>query len=295
MSNSNQAHSLKLAFIGFGEAPSTFYAAGLRNVPGLEVVVWSSKLPPGGKTREFLAQAGLSASNDPSLLFTADTVISLVPPSVALSVASQVVPHLQAGALYVDMNSIAAPTAVQVGEVVTKAGIDFVDAAILGPVPLLQLDVPIVLAGPAANRFHQLATSWGFHTQVLSARPGDASALKMLWSVITKGTIAIFAEALVAAQRMGLQESLRDLIRDNFGGYGSDAMVLRLLRSTATSGIRRLGEMEEARRTLDAVGVPSWTVESTLNWVGSIADMETARQSQSVEAVLERISENLSA
>jgi 3-hydroxyisobutyrate dehydrogenase-like beta-hydroxyacid dehydrogenase len=294
MYDHNTNRSKKLVFLGFGEVSSTFYSAGLKNVPGLEVAVFIPIHPrEKSVSHKFLSQARLSASNDPSLLSTADVVISLVTPSAALSVASKVAPHLRLGALYVDMNSISAPTAVQIGEIVTQAGADFVDAAILGPVPLLRLEVPIVLAGPAADRFHQLGASWGFHTRILSAQPGDASALKMLWSVITKGIIAIYGEALVAAQRMGLQESLRELIRDNFGHFGSDAMVLRLFRSTAKSGSRRLDEMKEAKATLEATRVPTWTVESTLRWIETIAGMDPASQSQSVEAVLETISANL--
>jgi 3-hydroxyisobutyrate dehydrogenase-like beta-hydroxyacid dehydrogenase len=195
---------------------------------------------------------------------------------------------------YVDMNSIAPPIAQEIEGLVTQTGAGFVDATILGAVPLHGLQVPIVLSGQSAQDFHILASRWGFQTQILSTHAGDASALKMLWSVITKGAIALYAEALVAAKRMRLDGYLRDLLRENFGFYGSDDMVLRLLRSTAEAGERRVGEMDQARHTLEAIQIPSWTVHAAQNWIKTLDGMEEAAKAPDVESVLLEISNALS-
>jgi 3-hydroxyisobutyrate dehydrogenase-like beta-hydroxyacid dehydrogenase len=290
---SSPSHTL--AFLGFGEVAATFYQAGLQDIPGLEVKVCIPTDPSmWGISHELLANAGLTAHEDLEVLNQAMTVISLVPPAAALSVARKALPHLNTQMTYVDMNSIAAPTAHEIEEMVAQTGAHFVDAAILGAVPLHKMNVSIVLSGRAAHDFHSLALQWGFNTKVLSSRAGDASALKMLWSVITKGAIALFAEALVAAKRMQLDESLRDLLRQDFGHYGSDAMVLRLLRSTAEAGERRLGEMDEAQRTLAAMHVPSWTIPATQKWIETLDGMDAAAKAQDVETVLKEISEALS-
>ena len=284
-----------LIFLGFGEVASTFYQSGLRDVPGLEVKVCIPIDPSKwGICHELLAKTGLSAQEDPEILSQAVTIISLVPPTAALSVAHKALPFLSDQTTYVDMNSIAAPTAREIEVLVTQTGARFVDAAILGAVPLHGLQVPIVLSGQAASDFHALASQWGFKTRILSSQVGDASALKMLWSVITKGAIALFAESLVAAKRMQLDGNLRELLHQNFGYYGSDDMILRLLRSTAEAGERRIGEMDQARHTLEAIQVPTWSVNAAQKWIGTLDGMTAAAKAEDIESVLTEISKALS-
>ena len=101
--------------------------------------------------------------------------------SVGLSVSTKLKPT----AIYVDVNSVSHPTIEQIADAIESGGARFVDAAIMGPVPLLKLEVPINLAGNAAEDFHHYAKTLGFNTKILSSLAGDASTLKMLWSVMT--------------------------------------------------------------------------------------------------------------
>jgi 3-hydroxyisobutyrate dehydrogenase-like beta-hydroxyacid dehydrogenase len=219
--------------------------------------------------------------------------MSLVTPDAALDAARTVAPHLETGAFYVDCNSIAGRTARAIAEVVEAHGARFVDAAVMGPVPLQRLQVPIWLSGAAAAEFHDLAVRRGLNTTVLSERPGDASALKMLWSVMTKGTIGLYAEALLAAHRLGLLPPMLEMIAREYGATGAPAMILRMLGSTAASGGRRLGEMDEARKTLEDAGVPPWTVEATVKWIAALNGLPDVADALSVPDVVKAASEAL--
>jgi 3-hydroxyisobutyrate dehydrogenase-like beta-hydroxyacid dehydrogenase len=220
-------------------------------------------------------------------------VLSLVTPDAALEVARSIEAHLDAGTLYVDFNSIAGQTAQAVAEIVEGRGARFVDAAVMGPVPLQKLKVPIWLSGTAAHEFDDLARRQGLNTTVVSERAGDASALKMLWSVMTKGTIGLYAESLVAAHRLGLLQPMLDMIAREYGATGTSAMILRMLGSTAASGDRRLGEMEEARKTLEAAGVPSWTVAATAKWIAALNGLPGVAAAGSVPEVVKTASDAL--
>jgi 3-hydroxyisobutyrate dehydrogenase-like beta-hydroxyacid dehydrogenase len=165
----------------------------------------------------------------------------------------------------------------------------------MGPVPLMKLAVPILVSGTAAREFHHLAGLQGLTTTVLSSQAGDASSLKMLWSVMTKGTIALLAESLTAAHRLGLLEPLLGLIGQEYGNTGTPAMVMRMLRSTAASGDRRLVEMQEARRTLDGAAVPSWAVEATMRWIAALNGMPGVADGQTVPEVVRAASDALGA
>jgi 3-hydroxyisobutyrate dehydrogenase-like beta-hydroxyacid dehydrogenase len=195
--------------------------------------------------------------------------------------------------MYVDMNSVSGPTVKQIAAVIEGQGGRCVDAAIMGPVPLMGRQVPIVLSGTAASDFNDVARCLGLNTSVLSMQVGDASSLKMLWSVITKGTIALLAESLIAAHRLDLLEPLRKLLAQEYGNTGSDAMILRMLRSTARSGARRLDEMDEARKTLESAAVPAWATESTKSWIQELCHMTDIGNPRNVAEVVRSISDEL--
>ena len=286
--------SQKWTLLGFGEVAATLFAAGLRCARHMETsICLPTGRQPSEATRNRLDAFGLTATQEPKAVGDASVVISAVTPAAALKVAEDVVAYLNPDCIYVDMNSIARPTAMQIGCIVEEHGSRFVDAALMGPVPLLKLRVPIVLSGQAALDFHHLAQPLSLNTSVLSSRAGDASSLKMLWSVITKGSIALLAEALTAAYRLGLLDSLRELLAQEYGNTGSEAMILRMLRSTTQSGARRLDEMGEVKKTLQSVSVPAWTVETTLQWISELSTMTTARSARGVEEVVRAISEEL--
>lgn len=278
--------------LGFGEAAAGFVAAGLPFGAHVSVYVPADR-PPSNATQQRLRAHGLIATLDPSDVTRASVVVSLVTPDAATDVAEGVAPFLRPGAFYVDMNSISGEAAVCIAAIVEGRGARFVDAAVMGPVPLMKLQVPIWLSGTSAEEFHALAATRGLATAVISSRAGDASSLKMLWSVMTKGTIALLAESLTAAQRLGLLEPLLGLLKQEYGNTGTPAMIMRMLRSTAVSGGRRLEEMGGARRTLDAAGVPAWTVEATMRWIAALNGMPRVAEAETVPEVVEAVSNAL--
>lgn len=282
-------------FLGFGEAAAVL-AAGLRarrNPPPIAACLPLGR-PPSRATQARLAAAGIPCDFTPAGARGARVVLSLVTPTAAREAAAAVAPHLAPGALFVDLNSIAGDTVREIASVVAAGGAEFVDAAILAPVPLRGLQVPLMVSGTAAETFHRLGRRHGLNTRVLSPRPGDASDMKMLWSIITKGTIALFAESLVAAQRLDLLDPMTRLLAQEYGRTGSSAMVMRMLHSTVRSGARRLDEMEEARRTLDRARVPDWTIESTRRWIAALCALPTL-EGTSVPASVRELSAALEA
>lgn len=278
--------------LGFGEAAAAFVAAGLPAGARVSVCLPAGR-PPSAGTQRRLRARGLTASLDPSDVARASVVLSLVTPDAAVDVAAAVGPFLRPGTFYVDMNAITGEAATRIATIVEGHGARFVDAAVLGPVPLMKLQVPVWLSGAAAAEFHTLAPGRGLATAVISSRPGDASSLKMLWSVMTKGTIALLAESLTAAQRLGLLEPMLALLKQEYGNTGTTAMILRMLRSTAVSGGRRLEEMRGAKDTLDAAAVPAWTVEATLRWIAVLNGMPRVADADTVPEVVQAVSNAL--
>ena len=135
-------------------------------------------------------------------------LLVLVPPAVALLVAKQVreellAAHRDSRLVYVDLNSVSPDTVHKLAEVFAGTAVDFVDSAISGPASRLATGCTLYLSGTRAEEVAELFND-KMMVQVLGEVPGQASALRMLLSGLTKGVIALFVEMALAAQRAGI-------------------------------------------------------------------------------------------
>lgn len=153
-----------------------------------------------------------------SELVDAEMILSIVPPGDAESFAERMAPHLNLARvkpLFVDCNAVAPGTVHRIAGIIRATGADFVDAGIIGGPPRKGAEGPAIYAsGPAAKRFAALA-AFGLDTRVLDAPIGAASALKMSYAGITKGTTAIGSAMMLAAARAGAAPGLRDELADS--------------------------------------------------------------------------------
>jgi L-threonate 2-dehydrogenase len=143
----------------------------------------------------------------------ADFVLSILPPGEALALAQHFAPVLAASnakPVYVDCNAINPATVERVAAAIAPTGCPFVDAGIIGAPPKGNDAGPRLYAsGEAAPRFAALR-QYGLDVRVLGGPPSAASALKMSYAGITKGTQAIGAAMMLAAMRGGSAAALFD-------------------------------------------------------------------------------------
>lgn len=209
-------------------------------------------------TSDLAAQAGLrDLETLGDLVKNTDLILSILPPACAAEQAQAVADAMRATGttpVYVDCNAISPSTVQGVGEIITAAGAPFIDAGIVGLAPG---------KGPAP-RFYvsgaDLATMTDLDGQGIQVRPvgteiGQASALKMVYAALTKGTWTLHTALLMTASRTGVLPEL--LSEFEF----SQKSALAAMRSTiprlpADSG-RWVGEMEEIAKTFAEVGVTS--------------------------------------
>lgn len=156
--------------------------------------------------------AGMEDADD-SRLVGADLILSIVPPASALTLAQGLAPALkqaQRKPVFIDCNAVSAQTAITIGAVVEATGAPFIDAAIIGLPPAPGEAGPaLYVSGPHVERASILA-SLGLDLKILAAPCGAASALKMSYAGITKGLTGLAAAMMLAAQRAGAGQALRD-------------------------------------------------------------------------------------
>jgi putative dehydrogenase len=162
------------------------------------------------ETRARAKAAGMTAAKDDDIA-RADFILSILPPGDALSLAQRFVPALTASnakPVYVDCNAINPNTVDHVAAVIAPTECPFVDAGIIGQPPKPGDAGPRVYAsGAAAPRFAALR-DYGLDIRVLDGKVSSASALKMSYAGITKGTQAIGAAMMLAATRAGSADAL---------------------------------------------------------------------------------------
>lgn len=190
-----------------------------------------------------------------ALVREAALLLSIVPPAQAIAVARDVAAALGATGVrltYVDCNAIAPRTVREVAAVIAPTGSGFVDAGIVGGPPRDAPSPRFYASGPDRASFGALREA-GLDVRLLGNEVGEASAVKMCYAALTKGTTAIATELLVAARKLGVY----------------DALVAELGESQATQAKRMadavpampgkahrwIAEMEEIARTFEDVGL----------------------------------------
>jgi L-threonate 2-dehydrogenase len=166
-----------------------------------------------GRSQETVARAkqcGIVDASDTEIA-AADFILSILPPGDALALAERFAPALKASntkPVYVDCNAINPKTVDRVAAAIAPTGCPFVDAGIIGSPPKPGDAGPRLYAsGPAAQRFATLR-DYGLDIRVLGGPLSSASALKMSYAGITKGTQAIGAAMMLAATRAGTADDL---------------------------------------------------------------------------------------
>jgi putative dehydrogenase len=208
-------------------APGAMGAAVGRRLTDNGLKVLTSLEGRSADTAARAKAAGMVAASDKEIA-AADFILSILPPGDALSLAERFVPALAASnakPVYVDCNAINPKTVERVAAVIVPTGSSFVDAGIIGPPPppyppplagegrvgagedKLAGNTRIYASGPAAPRFAALR-DYGLDIRVLDGAMSAASALKMSYAGITKGTQAIGAAMMLAAVRAGSADEL---------------------------------------------------------------------------------------
>jgi len=163
------------------------------------------------RTRALAREAGLTDLGTIGRLVTeCDVVLSVINPGGALELAREVADALRATGshtLIVDCNAIAPDTVHEIAGVIERTGGRFLDAGIIGPPPRGKAKSTMYVSGPGAVALEQLGGPQ-LIVHVISDHIADASALKMCYGGLNKGTQALWLDVLVAAQRLGVDRIL---------------------------------------------------------------------------------------
>ncbi|WP_313371113.1 NAD(P)-binding domain-containing protein [Achromobacter animicus] len=266
---------MKIALIGCGEVGHCYARAWI--AAGHRIIgICDLRSDADMADRAKAADAALHAEPGPWLA-EADVVVSAVYGYSAAEVAAQAFPHMRAGAVYADFTTASAPDMQKAAAAAAASTIPFMDVAIMGAIALLAEKTPLLCAGEGAAVVTALGESAGAPVRIIDGKPGDAVRLKLLRSIMTKGMESLAVECLVAAERMGLRESLYEVLAD-IDRTPLTAFMDSFVRSHVLHAPRRLAEVREARDQLHEAGLEPLVLDGVEQlFARSARGIETAR------------------
>jgi putative dehydrogenase len=231
-------------------------------------------------TQKRAENAGVKSVPLRRLVSDADLIVSIVVPSAARKIASQVGKALakvgRKDCLYLDANAISPMTAAAVAEALAPAQAAFVDGCIIGSATKLAR-ASVYVSGPRAEELRGLGDC-GLKIEVLGTKIGQASAFKIVYAGLTKGLQGLLTELLLGARKFDLLQEIMRRYEESFPG-----LVGKVGGSIAALPIhagRRAEEMRELRQTFRHHGLEAVIAPATAKILEQIAALDCGRPSE---------------
>jgi 3-hydroxyisobutyrate dehydrogenase-like beta-hydroxyacid dehydrogenase len=250
-------------------------------------VLWASEGRSAATRARADADGLVDVGSLGDLVARSDTIVSVCPPSEALSVARDVAALGFAG-VYLDANAVAPETARAIAAIVGEAGADVLDGGIIGPPARHRGLTVLYLSGDPARSDAVAARFDGGPLETLHVgdEPGAASAVKMAFAAWTKGTSALLLAVRALAETEGVVEGL-----DHAWSKLTPELADRLpvtAKGTAPKAWRFVGEMREIAATFEAAGLPGGFHAAAAEIYGALADLRD-RDDIGVDDVMRRL------
>jgi 3-hydroxyisobutyrate dehydrogenase-like beta-hydroxyacid dehydrogenase len=274
---------MKIGFLHPGSMGVSIAASAISS--GHEALWASSGRGPATQARAL--EYGLrDVSTVTQLCAESDIICSICPPAAAEDVARSVA-TARFGGTYMDGNAISPERMANVAKIARDGGADVVDGAIIGPPPWQADKTYLHLSGPSRQTVAACFEGALLRAETMSNKVGEASALKMCYAALTKGTAALLCAILATADELGVRNALNRQ-------WELDATGRVLEREATVSGVtakawRWVDEMEEISRTFAAAGQPGGFHQASADIFRRLSDLKDGPHPSSLTEVLDKL------
>lgn len=240
---------MDIGFLGAGEM-----GAGLARALGQ--AGHACRAVATGRSAETLArmgEAGMTPVADLAALAAgSDVIFSVLPPERAEPEAEALARVARAPLIFVEANAISPMRARRIASRLAGAGLQVIDGGIVGMPPTGDARPRLYVSGESAPLAPLDGTA--FDIRDLGPGIGRASAMKMTYAALTKGSNALLTAVLLAGERLELTDALREELAGSQPDQlkRAEAVVPRL---PADAG-RWVFEMQEIADTFRSQGLP---------------------------------------
>ena len=221
-----------------------------------ELLVLTCLIGRSSRTRELSESAGIIDVPDMNdLVEQSDVVMSVTVSEAVPRLCKEIADAVKATGtdlLFAECNAIAPALSREMEGVLNASGARYVDASIIGGPPRNGSSPRVYASGDNVAEFEQLR-DFGLDVRNLGPELGRASGIKMCYAAMTKGTTALHAELLIAAEKLGLTEE----VMAEFAG-SQPAVVQRMegwMPGMPAKSRRWVSEMQEIEKTFSDLGL----------------------------------------
>ncbi|RAS86267.1 DUF1932 domain-containing protein [Priestia endophytica] len=276
---------MKLGFIGFGEAAFEL-SIGLKQ-EGLETICTHDVMLDhptfGPQIKERAKQAQVELEYTPkSLLMREDLamLIVAVPANKAYEVSNSLKPYLKKELIYIDVSASTPDIKRKISNSLKERGVSFVDASMMGPLPVYKHKVPILASGEGTDAFIDIMSQYGMDISKVSEKPGDASAVKLIRSIFMKGLPALLIEMLEAAHKFGVEDLVISSISETMNSKNFEETMNRLVTGTSIHALRRSMELEGSIEMLESSNLSSLMSKASKDKLQLLAELNLKEKFQ---------------
>lgn len=247
---------MNVAVLGLGEAGS-HYANDLIKL-GVTVYGYDPNLQRAIDRNVILCQSNAQACEN------ADIIFSVNLSSASIEVAYDVLSVVKPDQFYCEMNTSGPEKKIKIDTILKPSGVQFIDLAIMAPVPPKGIRTPLLASGNAVNAFAHQIEPLHLELSVLeNSKVGDAATCKLLRSIVYKGIAAVVYEAMEAGKAYDMEEYIKGQINTLI--KGGNEMIDRFIEGSETHALRRMYEMEAVIEMLETKNIDPVVTTGTRN------------------------------
>ena len=266
----------QLGMVGYGEV-GKIITAGLTSQMQ-SVHAWDLKFADDKAISTELthaAAAGVTVCNGMQALCQASNfIVSAVTASQTLVVAQSAAQHIQAGSVFLDLNSASPGTKQQAAKLIEAAGAHYVEADVMTSIPPYGIRVPMLLGGPLAAEIAPKLIAFGMDAKAVSADIGIASAIKMCRSVMIKCLEVLVIESYATARKYGVEDHVIPTLAETLPSIDWQQTGAYFFSRVVQHGKRRAEEMRESANTVKEAGFDPYMLAAIAqkhDWVAGLA------------------------
>jgi len=189
-----------------------------------------------------------------NLVKGSDLILSILVPSQAIPFAktiSDTIKSLDKSIYFADCNAIAPQTTKKMSEYFQDTSAIFIDGGIIGGPPTENYQPVFYTSGPDTTLLENL-NGKGIRVNNIGSEIGQASAIKMCYAGMTKGTIALNISVLSTAKILGVYDSL---IAEFSKSQSEMLKRMNRMSEVHTKSNRWVGEMLEISSTFESANL----------------------------------------
>ncbi|MBY8974843.1 NAD(P)-dependent oxidoreductase [Rhodobacteraceae bacterium NNCM2] len=207
-------------------------------------------------TRGLAERAGLrDVGTIAAAVAEAELILSILPPDRAVTQAHAVADAMRetgAQPAYADCNAISPDTAKAIAAAFDGLDATIIDCGIIGLNPIKSPPTRFYVSGPDCSVIKGIASD-ALRIDVIGDAVGQASALKMVYAALTKGTWTLQTALLMTAMQLGVLDPL--LKEFEYSQSGKLSAMRQQIPFLPADSARWVAEMEEIAATFASAGV----------------------------------------